>query len=356
MKILHSADWHLDSPLQGFLPEQREVLRRALLVLPGKIAELCRKENCQMMLLSGDIFDGAYTKESYRAVYDALQEVGVPVFIAPGNHDYVGAASPWKQELWPENVHIFCKNQIESVAVPECNCRVYGAGFEAMDCPGLLENFRAECQENYAVGVFHADPTQMNSPYNPVTGYQIQESGLDYLALGHIHKTDSFVAGHTLCAWPGCPMGRGYDEQGSKGVLITQIGDGVSTRFVELDGPRFYDVEAEAGDDPQQVLENLLPPVGNENYYRITFTGECSGLDVSGLASQFKRFPNLVLRDKTVLPVDIWENAGEDSFEGIYFGLLKQALGEAGPEEKKQILLAAKLSKQILEGQEVTLP
>ena len=357
MKILHSSDWHLDSPLMMFPPEQRSVLRRQLLSLPGKIGEICKKENCQMMLLAGDIFDGSYTKESYRAAYDAFEAAGVPVFISPGNHDHVGPKSPWKQELWPANVHIFLNNQITSVAVPQCNCRVYGAGFEAMDCPGLLEGFRAECREHYAVGVFHGDPIQTNSPCNPITAYEIQESGLDYLALGHIHKGDSFVAGQTLCAWPGCPMGRGFDEQGKKGVLITEIGEGVTTRFVALDGLEFYDWETEVGEEPVKTLSKLLPPVGNENYYRITFAGESDTLDIPGLISRLPDFPNLVLRDKTTPPVDIWQNAGEDSFEGIYFGLLRQALEEARDQEQREkILLAAKLSRRILEGQEVTLP
>ena len=47
---------------------------------------------------------------------------------------------------------------------------------------------------------------------------------------------------------------------------------------------------------------------------------------------------------------------GKDSFEGVYFGLLKQALDNAPEEEKQEILLAAKLSRSLLEGEEVVLP
>ena len=53
--------------------------------------------------------------------------------------------------------------------------------------------------------------------------------------------------------------------------------------------------------------------------------------------------------------MDIWAGAGEDSFEGVYFGMLRDAL-ESAKEEKETILLAAKLSRQLLEGQEVKLP
>ena len=349
IKILHSADWHLDSPLQGRLPQQAELLRRELLQIPDRVAALCREENCDLMLLAGDLFDGPYSQQTYRAVYDALQSVNVPVFIAPGNHDYICPDSPYEKELWPENVHIFKKQQIEWVDLPALGLRVYGAGFQSMDCPGLLEGFQAE---GFAVGLFHGDPTQVNSPYNPITKTQTAQSGLAYLALGHVHKGDGLRAGDTLCAWPGCPMGRGYDEQGEKGVLIVTLEDTVQTRFVPLEGPRFFDVSV----DFAAGIGSVLPAAANHDFYRVTLTGEAEKVDLEALRVQFGAFPNLVLRDQTHRPVDLWQSVGEDNFEGVYFGLLQGALAEANPEEKEKILLAAKISRKILDGQEVILP
>ena len=87
-----------------------------------------------------------------------------------------------------------------------------GAAFLGAESPSLLEGFHATGGEAWQLGLFHGDPTQAASPYNPVTAAQIRGSGLNYLALGHIHKGGSFRAGDTLCAWPGCPMGHGFDE------------------------------------------------------------------------------------------------------------------------------------------------
>ena len=347
IKILHSGDWHLDAPLQGRTAAQAEILRRELLKIPGKIAEVCREEGCDLVLLSGDLFDGAYTPNTYRTVYDALEKMGVPVFISPGNHDFISPDSPYEKELWPENVHIFKDQQISCEDVPSLNLRAYGAGFQSMYCPSLLEDFQAE---GYAVGVFHGDPTQVNSPYNPVSKGQVAKSGLRYLALGHVHKDDGFWAGDTLCAWPGCPMGRGWDEQGEKGVLIVSMDKEIQVRFVPLDGPKFFDLTIE-GADPAAVL----PAVANEDFYRITLTGEAERVDLDALQAEFAAFPNLILRDQTVRPLDIWAGAGEDSFEGVYFGMLRDAL-ENAEEDKDTILMAAKLSRQLLEGQEVKLP
>ncbi len=347
MKILHTADWHLGAPLHG----HGEELRQALAAVPGEILEVLRQEKCDLVLLAGDVFDGAYTPHTYQAVYQTLKDMAVPVFITPGNHDFCAPDSPWNKELWPENVYIFRSQQVESVALESLDCRIYGAGFGAMDCAAQLNGFVANCPEKYAIGIFHGDTTQANSPYNPITKAQVLSSNLDYLALGHIHKADSFTAGKTLCAWPGCPMGRGYDEQGEKGVYIVTVEDTVSIRFRPLNTPRFYDLQAEPKD-----LGSILPPVASEDYYRVTLTGSCETPDLEALKKEFSRFPNLVLRDKTTRPVDIWGSLGEDSFEGTYFGLLKQALETANEEEKQEILLAAELSRRLLEGQEVVLP
>ena len=348
MKLLHSADWHLDAPLLGRDP----ALRQALLSVPKLVAQAARNEGAQLLLLSGDLFDGPATLESISAVRDALEELDIPVCITPGNHDHIGPQSPWEQTIWPKNVHIFTRESLESLVFPELNCRVWGAAFAGPEAPGLLEGFHSQGEETYQVGLLHGDPTQAQSPYCPITGGQIAASGLSYLALGHIHKGGSLRVGNTLCAWPGCPMGRGFDETGIKGVLsVTLSESGADAKFIPLDTPRFYDLEI-----PADALADTLPAQGSDDYYRITLTGESEPLDLAALEAEYSRFPNLTLRDRTSPPLDLWAAAGSDTLEGLYFAMLRDMLEGASEEEARQILLAAKLSRQLLEGQEVRLP
>ena len=206
LKILHSADWHLDSPFVGFSDRQRQFLKEAQQQIPRKIAELCRREDCDMVLLAGDLFDGEPSRNSLDNLKKELENCGVPVLIAPGNHDFCTGESPWLRESWPENVFVFT-GDLESVTIHGLDCRIYGAAFRSMDCPALLEDFRAQGEEKYRVAVLHGDPLQRNSPYNPITNAQVRGSGLQYLALGHVHKAGAFRSGETMCAWPGCPMG-----------------------------------------------------------------------------------------------------------------------------------------------------
>ena len=352
LKILHSADWHLDSPFAGFSEHQRSILKEAQRRLPGKIADLCRRESCDMVLLAGDIFDGIPSRETVENLKEALASCGVPVLVSPGNHDYCGTGSPWLEERWPSNVFVFTGG-LESVTILGLNVRVYGAGFQSMDCGSLLENFQTEGEEKYRIAVLHGDPTQKNSPYNPITNAQVRQSGLQYLALGHIHRAGAFRSGKTLCAWPGCPMGRGWDEDGEKGVCIVTLSDEAAVQAVSLEGLRFHTLEVDVGSDAAAALERVLPAMPGEDFYRITLTG-CAAVDPEELKRRFADYPNLELIDKTESPEDLWRGWEEDSLEGLYFSMLRKAM-EADPENAQRIQLAAEISRKILSGREVSL-
>lgn len=347
LKILHSADWHLDSPFTGFPREQRAFLKAELLKIPGKAADLCRRENCDLVLLAGDLFDGPYTRESMEELKAALAACAVPVFISPGNHDFCGPGSPWLEEQWPANVHVFIRG-LESAAVPELDCRIYGAGYQSMDCPGLLQDFRAEGEERYQIAVLHGDPVQLKSPYCPVTAAQVRDSGLDYLALGHIHRAGAFRSGATLCGWPGSPMGRGFDETGDKTVNILELGEERKLRRVSLNAPCFYELTVDVG---AEKLEDQLPAAGSQDFYRVTLTGNGEEPGSELLA----RFPNLELRDHRESELDVWAAADGDTLEGTYFRMLRDAMDDADPETARQIRLAAEISRKLLNGREVAL-
>ena len=337
---MHSADWHLGAAFSAFSPEQRLYLLQQQKKLPGKIAELAREENCALVLLAGDLFDTPVPDRGWVDILkEALKNMEIPVCIAPGNHDYCCPGSPWLEETWPANVHIFTGG-LESVTLPQLDCRIWGAGYQSMDCLPLLEGFHAEGPEKYRIALLHADPVNKNSPYCAVTAGQMASSGLDYLALGHVHKGGAVRNADVLCGWSGCPMGRGWDETGEKGVLLVTLADRSEIAPAVLDVPRFYDLETE--DD---ALPELLPPAGSRDFYRVTLVGERRE-DLQQIREKLSRFPNLFLRDNREEAQDLWADVGEDTLRGVYFSLLKE----------QQACLTAQISRQLLSGREVRLP
>lgn len=356
IKILHSGDWHLDASMSGHSEENAEFLRFCQQKLPEKIVALAKQEDCDLMLLSGDLFEAKAGRQTVRNVQKALEKAEMPVLICPGNHDYICPGSPYEVEGWPENVHIFKETKIQSVTFPELGCKIYGSGYTSMDCPPLLKDFQAEGDERWHIGLLHGEADTTHGSYCSISKEQLRNSALSYLALGHIHKSGSTRGGETLCAWPGCPMGHGFDELGEKGALIVTLDEDVSLSFRVLDGPRFYDEALEAGTDPLKALTAFLPSLLTQDFYRITLTGYSAGIDTKALCAQFPHVPNLTLVDETLPEMDLWRAVGEDSLEGVIFTMLQQASQSDSPNLQNSAHLASRICRQILDGQEVKLP
>lgn len=359
IKILHAADFHLGARFRSLPPEQAARRRQQLRSVLTDLCRLRQDLDCRLVLLAGDLLDRPQgCREEARALAEILEAMEAPVFVAPGNHDYLTADSPYLQIAWPKNVHIFTQPELTSVCLPELDCRVWGAGFSSMDCPGLLEGFRAPGEEPLQLMVLHADPVNPASPCCPVTRAQVEASGLAYLALGHIHTKGTLRAGHTLCAWPGCPMGRGFDETGVKGVYLAEVSPGhAEATFVPSAAGRYMDLSVPAGPDPLRAVSARLPAGTEQDVYRITLTGEAPPVNCEALRRALEgRFFSLQLQDRTMPPRNLWEQAGEDSLEGRYFQLLQEAAERAEGAEQEALCLAARISRQILDGQEVTLP
>ena len=148
LKIIHAADLHLDSPFEGLPSGKASVRRGEQRGLLSRLAELALREKADIVLLSGDLLDSDNTYyETGDELIRSLGSMGVPVFIAPGNHDYYSDKSPYARLKLPENVYIFKNGQIECVELPFLGLRVYGAAFTDKRSPALLEGFSAPRQE-----------------------------------------------------------------------------------------------------------------------------------------------------------------------------------------------------------------
>ena len=129
-KIVHAADFHLDSAFGGLPTDKARERRRESRELADRLADLVRAEEAEIVLLAGDLFDGERVfPETLERLKAALASMGCPVFIAPGNHDPYTPHSPYAATDWPENVHIFHSEAIESVLLPDLACVVHGAAF-----------------------------------------------------------------------------------------------------------------------------------------------------------------------------------------------------------------------------------
>ena len=324
VKIIHGADFHLDSPFSGLSPQHSAQRRSELRQLPRYLADLARTEGADLVLLSGDLLDGMHIyRETVQALAQALGSIPCPVFIAPGNHDPWSQHSPYAGLAWPDNVHIFSAQTPEGIDLPDLGCTVWGRAFCA---PHLerspLEGLNIPKNGRLHLGCFHGDVAPQ-SDYGPITREEIAASGLTYLALGHIHQCSGLQReGDTFWAYPGCPEGRGFDETGAKGVLLVEAEPGqVTARFVHLCQRRYeiLSVDLTGASDGAAALQGVLPEDAAQHIFRILLTGECEAPDLSALERALSPLCyGLTLRDHTRLPQNLWARREEDSLTGLF--------------------------------------
>ena len=376
MKLLHASDFHLDSPLSGLPPEKSAQRRRELRELPARLAALAKEEGVDLVLLPGDLFDGTRVyPETIRALARALGEMEVPVFIAPGNHDFYHDKSPYAVNPWPDNVHIFTQPDLQAVELPRINCTVYGCAFAAPhreDDP--LAGFAAPDDGKLHLLCVHGEVGPAGS-YAPIAPKSLEHSGVAYAALGHVHAAGSGKAGKTLWAYPGCPEGRGFDELGPKGALIVTFGEPVQLTISSPDGPpmapidlggqtvaakfvpvckRQYRIETVEADSFTDVICQGESP----DLIRFLLTGESrSAPDLAALAAQAApHFFHVELQDRTTLPQDLWARADEDSLTGLFLREVLARLDSADDGEWDKLLLCARFGLAALEGGEDVRP
>lgn len=355
IKILHGADFHLDSAFSALSAEQASQRRQEQRSALEQLANLC--DGCDLVFLAGDLFDSAHI---YRDTLDALKRffaaVKAEIFIAPGNHDFVSGGSPYLAENWGENVHIFTKPTIERVRLERLHCDVYGAAFTAREMPPLLENFRVTDPEALNLMVLHGE-LQPNSVYNAITPAQVENSGLDYLALGHNHLGQTRQFGRTLCAWPGCLMGRGFDECGQKGVLRVEAEKGACrAEFVPVLTRKYEILKVPAEDDPLKSIREALPEGAARDCIRVILTGEAETIDLPALEEALRgSCYSLSLRDATEPKQELWSACGSDTLRGQFLRNLKEQYDRSGEAERRKIVLAAQLVTALMDGREAPL-
>ena len=349
LKFIHAADFHLDSAFAALPAGRAAERRRESRELPFRLADYVNSHGVQLVLLAGDLFDSAAPyRETGEALAEALGRMKARVFAAPGNHDWYGPGSPWVTADWPENVHIFRESALASVDLPDLGVAVHGAAFTSPEQgTSLLAGFAAPEDGRVHLGVLHGEIDPAEDRYDPLRREEIAASGLAYLALGRIHKRgEPKTYGGTLCAWPGCAEGRGFDELGEKGFYEGVIDGGcVSLSFVPFARRRYEILNVDVtGRSPREAVEAALSGDMADGLYRILLTGETGegGADARALETALAgRFYALEVRDHTRVASDVWARAGEDSLRGLFLRELRAKWEAAGDEAEREAVTQA---------------
>ncbi len=251
-RFLHVADVHL-----GFdRYDNAERTKDFFLAFQDALEKYAVGEAVDFVLIAGDLFEHRQilpaTLNHAQVCLDMLKEAGIPVLAIEGNHDNqpYGTKSSWLRYLadW-EKLILLEPNEaaIEIAAIydlwtPEtktggyidldCGVRVLGSRWYGAAAPQAIAQLAAAIGQlpgspQHTVMIFHHGLEGQIARYEGALRYQdllpLKDAGVDYLALGHIHKH------YTAEGWifnPGSVEANSIAEsqgQNPRGVYLVEI-------------------------------------------------------------------------------------------------------------------------------------
>ena len=254
--FVHAADLHLDTPFQGLgrvNDRLAERLRDASLDAYDRFVRLTLDRDAAFVVLAGDIYDGSSrglrAQLRFRDGLEQLSSRGIPSFIIHGNHDPLDGWSAITD--WPDRVTVFGADSMRAVPVERDGVRlatVYGISYATRQVTeNLALRYRREDASGIHVALLHGSvegaAAAEHGAYSPCTLDDLRTGGMDYWALGHIHRRATLHSGNPWVVYPGNLQGRSMkpSEQGAKGGTVVHVEDGriVRTEFVACDCVRF---------------------------------------------------------------------------------------------------------------------
>ncbi len=347
VKILHMADIHIGRKLTSLNP--RKANQRSSEVIMTLEDTLDRFDDARIVLLAGDIFEEdcpSSTVEYVASIFGKHKDKRF--FLSCGNHDCIEcAAIKIFLSVMPDNVYVF-PEKTQKVVLDDMNVEVYGASFVAPNMySSLLSGFAADDSDRIKLMVLHGDVSSQSS-FNPISRDDIGISGLNYLALGHIHSFSGMLSKDgVLYAYPGVMEPGGFDETGECGVIYGDISKTESNlSFYPVSRRRYHtktiDITGLASDDA--VLGLIKNEVNEDDLYKITFVGspDFSAPDLILYEDVTEAF-YVEFANRCVDARSIMDYINEDSLRGKTakaLSLLKETYGEDVYEKACNILTA----------------
>lgn len=331
MRFVHTADWQLGMTrhfLAGDAQPRYSAARRGAVAGLGALAA---EVGAEFVVVAGDVFeDNQLAPEIISQSLEAMRTIGIPVYLLPGNHDPLDAASVYTSALFtaecPDNVVVLdtagvhhIRPGVEIVAAPWRSKRPT-ADLAAAALDGLAADGTTRILVAHG-GVDVLDPDPTNPALIHLAGVEdaLSRGVVRYVALGDKHSRTQ--VGTTSRVWySGSPEVTNYDdiESDSGHVLVVDVDEADGTVHVEphhVGSWRFLTLhrQLDTGRDVTDLDINLDQlPDKDRTVVRLALTGSLSVTDRAALDACLDRYSRLFAwvgtwkrhTDLVVIPAD----------------------------------------------------
>lgn len=233
MRFLHTGDWQLGMR-RHFLGEEAQArFAEARFAAVRRLGEVARQEGCELVVVAGDTFESnQLDRRTVLRALDAMADAGVPIYLLPGNHDPLDAASVYRSRVFregcPPNVTVLADRKPVEVAP---GVEVVGAPWFSkrplQDLVGALAAELEPARGRLRIAVAHGavdtlSPDRDDPARIELTAARraLEEGRFHYLALGDRHSATEV---DERIWYAGTPEATDFDEERPGRVLRVEL-------------------------------------------------------------------------------------------------------------------------------------
>ena len=280
MRIIHTGDLHLDavteissSPNDSFQTDSSPQRWRTF----QRLINYANDNAADLLLISGDLFHRQPTEAQLREADELFTTLThTQVVLIAGNHDFLCSASPMTDYDWQGPVTLLSTDTDSCIFFTELNTVVHGFSYSSFHMSDGPAPFSAPKDNHTHILMLHGGDRE----HLPLYFSALEQSGFDYIALGHIHKPQIFPG--RQMAYCGSPEPLDYPETGNHGVIQVDIHRReVHTSFIPFSHTRFLPLLVQVTPEDtlfslRRLLSQRIERGNPGDLYSVTFSGQRS--------------------------------------------------------------------------------
>ena len=343
MKIIHCSDIHLDSKMETSLPEKKALERNyEIYITFEKMIRFAREHEVKVIIIAGDLFDTKrVSSRTVRKVLDVIAEAKEIDFLyLKGNHDENKRL--FDEYGIPENLKLF---RNEWTYYDYGIVGIAGVELNRDNCISIYNDLELD-KDKINFVVLHGQESRQEGE-DLVSLKQLQNKGIHYLALGHIHSyKKAELDEEGVYCYSGCLEGRGFDECGEKGFVLIEADErGITSEFVPFAKRMLHEIKVditniESISEIINKMKSLSADIPSSDLVKFTLTGSFlpeTDKDISFIQKALESdFYFVKIKDESRLKIDDADYRYDKSLKGEFIRMVLSS--ERSEEEKEQII------------------
>ena len=338
MRIIHTSDLHINSPLNTHLtPAKTRERRDELLLSFRNLTNEAMALGAEAVIIAGDLFDSErVSSKALDSVLSSIERAGGITFLyLSGNHEKNALTNT--QIPLPKNLKIFDEEwtyyQIGEV-------KIAGRSRTSADMFSTL----SLGEKDPSIVVLHGELRDFSDTGGVIGVKDAAKIKCDYMALGHYHEySERKINDRCVAVYSGTPEGRGFDETGERGYVVIDIDKyGVRYSFKKRALRTLYTFEvdiSEAGSqyDIENLIEHKIKRATRDDLVQVVLVGKHPTdleRDIAMLESFFEgKYYYFEIKDESRLKINMHDYENDKSLKGEF---IRMVLSDVSLTEKEK--------------------